>query len=64
MNARPIWTQSGTGPKFIRSRVNGALIRGASSFMIYLNGAVTSPLMYIELDRFLKRLLVKYTTNI
>ena len=26
MNARPIWTQSGISPKFIRSRVNGALI--------------------------------------
>ena len=24
VNARPIWTQSGTDPKFIRSRVNGA----------------------------------------
>ena len=31
MNARPIWTQSGTGPKFIRSRVNGAL----STCMLY-----------------------------
>ena len=26
VNAKPIWTQSGIGPKFIRSRVNGALI--------------------------------------
>ena len=26
VNARPIWTQSGTGPKFIRSGVNGAII--------------------------------------
>ena len=26
VNARPIWTQSGIGPKFIRSRVNGALV--------------------------------------
>ena len=25
VKARPIWTQSGTGPKFISSRVNGAL---------------------------------------
>ena len=25
MNARPIWTQSGIGPKFLRSRVNEAL---------------------------------------
>ena len=25
VNATPIWTQSGTSPKFIRSRVNGAL---------------------------------------
>ena len=26
VNAKPIWTQSGISPKFIRSRVNGALI--------------------------------------
>ena len=26
MNARPIWTQSGTGPKFIRSCENGVLV--------------------------------------
>ena len=38
--------------------------QGCLEFYDYLNGAVTSPLLYIELDRFLKRLLVNYTTNI
>ena len=34
MNARPIWTQSGIGPKFIQSRVNGALILSLGTLKI------------------------------
>ena len=38
MNARPIWTQSGTGPKFIRSRVNGTLVFCKFTCPIYFFG--------------------------
>ena len=37
VNARPIWTQSGTGPKLIWSRVNGALMHANEAITLGLS---------------------------
>ena len=47
----------------IYEKYGGTPEQGCHEFLICLKGGVNTPL-YIEFDRFLKRLLVKYTSNI
>ena len=42
VNAKPIWTQAGIGPKFIRSRVNEALISVCTKRNTYKKSAKSS----------------------
>ena len=49
MKARPIWTQSGTGPKFIRSRVNGAL--NSHTKKLYIRSALNSRIWERQLQK-------------
>ena len=46
VNARPIWTQSGTSPKFIQSRVNGTIafeFWTGTRLLIYIWVGVNTP---------------------
>ena len=55
MNARPIWTQSGIGPKFIRSRVNGALKRNFQDLRIDHHSSPAGEIhlyKFVLIDRF------------
>ena len=49
VKARPIWTQSGTGPKFIRSRVNGAL--NSHTKKLYIRSALNSRIWERQLQK-------------